>query len=117
MTTTLIRRTARTLIGQSVSPQRQPVRCQHELIIWDTWSASTNTGSWHHGGVCGRSPALCTVRESCIRCERVKVGHWCDTCVHDNQHELAQQRRGGSPQALLWCLGCEEFGVQIEVTR
>jgi len=104
-----------TAAGGAAFGQSPADTCGREVVVWDSYDHQRHCGTWHHGGLCGRAPAPKAVREHCIKCEHVQVGHWCFECVSANLFELAEQRRLGYPEALLWCLHCEQLGVQLEV--
>lgn len=95
--------------------QQWSARCARQVVVWDSYDHQRQRGLWHHGGLCGGWPAPHTVREHCTSCGWSSSGQWCTACVCANLDELAQQGQTGYAEALLWCLKCEQFSVQLEV--
>lgn len=108
--------TAATAVGKGTVRQARSDACGREVVVWDSYDHQQRRGTRHHGGLCGQAPATRSVREHCIKCEYVQVVRWCAECASANLDELAQQRQAGYVEALLWCLHCEQFGVQLEVS-
>jgi len=87
---------------------RPSSRCGREVVVWDVWCEESFDGIWHLEGICGHTPTPHLVWEHCLKCERVRVSHWCSECVCAYRHEQEQQLNCADGK-YLWCYGCQQF--------
>lgn len=98
----------------AAAPHRHATGCGRQVVTWDYWSEELRDGIWRITGICGRQPAVHTVVEHCITCERLRTTDWCPDCVEAYLDEQHQQLCTGDTD-LLWCLGCQHFTLEWRV--